>query len=189
MPILSKSHLPGVGEDFDLTCMQRLGEHPALTPLLAQKTTLRQQLSMIEDEVRGLRQQLHDLPSDETFTAAASRRTLQDRISEREREGAAIEEQLQHLGNEIARVEAPLREQVSILCTQESVAVLAQFVSTLEALHQASEAYQACGHRNYGLLRSWILPPGWLDPWLPSRMATARKHLEQLRQVLTRLQD
>src|SRR5688500_7075590 len=110
MPILSKSHPPVAGEDFDLTRMQRLGEHPSLAPLLAQKTTLRQQLSAIADEVRGLRQQLHDLSSDETFTAAASRRTFQARISAREQEGAAIAAQLQRLVAESARVEAPVRE-------------------------------------------------------------------------------
>ena len=121
------------------------------------------------------------MSSDEAFAVAVSRRALQDQISEREREGAAIEEQLQHLVTEIARVEAPLREQVSVLRTQASVVVLEQFVNALEALYQASEAYKACGHKNYRLLQSWILPPGWLDPWLPSRLATAHKHLEQLR--------
>jgi hypothetical protein len=87
------------------------------------------------------------------------------------------------------RVEAPLREQVGIQCTQESVAVLTQFVSALEALYQASEAYRACCRRNYRLRQSWLLPPGWLDPWLPSRVAMARKHLGQLRQGLAGLQD
>jgi flagellar biosynthesis chaperone FliJ len=169
--------------------MSRLIEHPALAPLVAQKATLRQQLDTIADQVRALRQQLHDMSGDEGFTVAISRRTLQDQISEREREGAAIEEQLHHLTTEIARVEAPLREQVSVLRTPASVAVLEQFVSALEALHQASEAYKACGHKNYRLLQSWILPQAWLDPWLPSRVATARKYLEQLRQGLARLQD
>jgi hypothetical protein len=169
--------------------LRRLTEHPALAPLVAQRVILRQQLDTIAAQVRVLRQQLHDMSSDEAFTVAISRRTLQDQISERERAGAAIEEQLQHLATEIARVEAPLREQVGVLRTQASVAVLEQFVSALEALHQASEAYQACYRTNYRLLQSWILPPGWLDPWLPSRVATARKHLEQLRQGLAQLQD
>jgi predicted nucleic acid-binding Zn-ribbon protein len=119
MPILSKPRPLAPEEDVDLTRMQHLGAHPALAPLLAQKTTLRQQLSMIEDEVRGLHQQLHDLSSDDTFTAAATRRTLQDRLSEREREGATLEEQLQHLGNEIACVEAPLREQARLQRTHK----------------------------------------------------------------------
>jgi hypothetical protein len=173
--------------DFDVLSLRHLHQHPALQPLVAQKATLHQQLDTIADQVRVLRQQLHDMSSDEGFTVALSRRTLQDQISELEREGAAIEEQLQHLVTEIARVEAPLREQVGVLRTQASVAVLTQFVNALEALHQASEAYQTCYHTNYRLLRSWILPPGWLDPWLSSRVATARKHLEQLQQRLARL--
>jgi len=66
---------------------------------------------------------------------------------------------------------------------------LAQFVSALEALAAASEAYHACCQRNYGLTMSYILPQGWLDPLLPSRVAIARQRLEQLRLALAQLQD
>src|SRR4029453_17251538 len=101
MPALSKPHPPVAVEGFDLTHMSHLNEHPALAALLSEKATLRQQLATIAGEVRGLRQQLYDLSGDEDFTVATNRRRLQNQITEREREGAAIEEQLQHLATEI----------------------------------------------------------------------------------------
>ncbi len=72
MPTMSKPR-QDVEEAFDLRSMSRLHEHPSLRPLYAHQVALHQQRATLVDEVRLLRQQLHDVPSGEGFTAATSR--------------------------------------------------------------------------------------------------------------------
>src|SRR2546430_11891041 len=115
MPSMTKVHPPVTGESFDITSLTRLADHPSLAPLFARRVGLNQRLATLAHAVQGLRQQLGGLPLDGgSFATATQRRTLEDRLSEHEREGAAIEEELRGLADEIAPVEDPLRAQVGI---------------------------------------------------------------------------
>jgi hypothetical protein len=190
MPTTSNKAAAAVAEPpFDLPRMQRLNEHPSLAPLYSRQVGLHLQLTTCADEVQGLRRQLGAIANDASFATATKRRAVEDALHERERAGGVLEEELKALASEIARVEEPIRQQVADWRTRASIVALAQYVDALEALAVASEAYQACYQTNYGLLQSWVLPQGWLDPSLPSRVAMARTRLEQLRQTLARLQD
>lgn len=174
---------PASTEAVDLTQIDHLNKHPALTPLFARRSELRARLDAVEEEGKALRRTLYGLRDDVTFAGGVQRREVEDKLADRERAALSLETALRTLQVEVEAAGDRGKAELTPLLAGEGTAPVQELLDALERLAHIAPRVAAFSQRSRRLLGTSLASLPWTSPALDACI----KQMQHMRERLQRL--
>jgi hypothetical protein len=170
-------------EAVDLAYLMHLGQHPVLKPLFERRTALRTRLAAIRQEHTVHRRRVYELRDvTNDFSAIATRKEAERRITDLEDEGGAAEAELRQLQVTIETTEAAVKVELRPLLAREGIPIMSSLIAALEQLATTSAAYEAYSARHRSIVGDGSLPSFGFDR-LGACCTYAQEALARLQQL------